>query len=94
MFKSLDALWAKLVEGFFGLSLESRAGEVVWYFLHAASTIRILLGVERYVISVIRTFISTEKIKKFIENHEGPKSNLMVSLLGIVGVGYLFNAIV
>ena len=84
MFKSLDALWASLVENVFGLSLESRAGEVVWYFFHAASTIIILLGVGIYIISIIRTFISTEKIKKFIENHEGPKSNLMAALLGIV----------
>lgn len=79
-----DTIWVKLVEGIFGLSLESRVGEVLWYFLHASSTILILLGVGIYVISIIRTFISTEKIKKFIESHDGPQANLMASLLGVV----------
>jgi len=84
MFKYLDVLWVKLVENIFGLSLESKVGEIVWYFFHAASMIIILLGVGIYIISIVRTFISTEKIKKFIENHEGPKSNLMASMLGVI----------
>lgn len=79
-----DTIWTKLVEGIFGLSLESKAGEVLWYFLHAASTILILLSVGIFTISVMRTFISTEKIKKFIETHDGIKANLMASLLGVV----------
>lgn len=79
-----ETIWTKLVEGIFGLSLESKVGEVVWYFLHAASTILILLGVGIFVISILRTFISTEKIKKFIETHKGIKANIMASLLGVV----------
>jgi uncharacterized protein len=79
-----DTIWTKLVEGVLGLSLESRVGEVVWYFLHAASTILILLGLGIFIISIIRTFISTEKIKKFIETHKGIKANIMASLLGII----------
>ncbi len=79
-----DTIWARLVEGVFGLSLESRVGEVAWYFLHAASTILILLSVGIFIISVVRTFISTEKIKKFIETHDGIKANLMASLLGVI----------
>ncbi|WP_028857169.1 permease [Psychrilyobacter atlanticus] len=79
-----DTIWAKLIEGILGLSLESRVGEVAWYFLHAASTILILLGLGIFIISILRTFISTEKIKKFIESHKGIKSNVMASVLGVI----------
>lgn len=79
-----DTIWTKLVEGVFGLSLESRVGEVAWYFFHAASTILILLGLGIFIISIIRTFISTDKIKNFIETHKGIKANIMASLLGVI----------
>ncbi|UUV18367.1 permease [Fusobacteria bacterium ZRK30] len=84
MFTWLDTQWVKLVENVFGLSLESKLGEVVFYFLHAASMIIILLGLGIFIISIIRTFISTSKIKRFMETHKGVKSNLMASLLGVV----------
>lgn len=84
MFKQLDYMWEILVRDFMGLSLETKLGEVVFYFFHAISTILILLILGIFLISLIRTFISTERIKKYIEKHDGPMGNLMASLLGVV----------
>lgn len=84
MFKWLDSKWLYLVENIFGLSLKDKSGEVVFYFLHAASMIIILLSLGIFIISLLRTFISTEKIKVFLESHKGPRSNFMASILGVV----------
>ncbi|MGL5049003.1 MAG: permease [Fusobacteriaceae bacterium] len=84
MFKWLDLKWIYLVEEIFGFSRETKAGEVIFYFLHSASTILILLSLGIFVVSIIRTFISTTKIKFFLETHKGPQSNLMASFLGVV----------
>lgn len=84
MFDWLDLQWMHLVESVFGLSLETKTGEVIFYFLHAASSILILLSVGIFIISIIRTFISTDKIKKFLETHKGPQANFMASLLGVL----------
>jgi len=84
MFSRLDLVWSYLVGDLLGISLESKLGESLWYFMHSASTIIILLFIGISIITFIRTFISTSRIKKFIETHSGVKANLMASLLGVI----------
>lgn len=84
MFKKLDLVWEYIVRDLMNIPLTTKLGEVIYYFLHAISTILILLTLGIFIVSLIRTFISTEKIKNYIEKHNGPMGNLMASLLGVV----------
>ncbi len=84
MFQPLSNLYQFIVENLLGLSMESRIGETLHYFLFTSSEIMILLGVGIFVISVLRTFVSTTKVRDFVEKHDGIKAHLAASLLGVV----------
>ena len=73
-----------LVVNVFNLSMETRLGGAVHFFIYDVIKILILLSIMIYLISYIRSFFSPEKTKKILENFSGIKGNIMASLLGTV----------
>lgn len=84
MFSGLENFWEYVVQDIFKISLSTKLGGILHFFFYDASKLLILLSVGIFIVSIIRTFISTTKIKRFIETHNGPQANLMASLLGVV----------
>lgn len=84
MFIWLDKLVAKLVEGVFGLAMESRLGGSVHFFLYDTVKILILLSMMIFGISYLRSYFQPQKTKEVLERIHGPKAHLAASLLGII----------
>ena len=72
-----------LVYSVFGLSPESRLGEVINFFLYDSIKILLLLFVMIAVIGFIRSYISQNKIKTWVTRKKG-YGNLFASLFGAI----------
>ncbi|WFD09356.1 permease [Tepidibacter hydrothermalis] len=83
-FTWLNNLVRLLVENVFGISMETRLGGSVHFFIYDTIKIVILLGIMIFIISYIRSYFSPEKTKKILERFGGISGNIMASLLGIV----------
>jgi len=83
-FTWLYELTEKLVEGVFKLSMDTRLGSSVHFFIYDVIKIVILLCIMIFVISYIRSYFPPERTKKILENFGGIKANIMASLLGVV----------
>ncbi|KDR96398.1 hypothetical protein SAMN02745945_03027 [Peptoclostridium litorale DSM 5388] len=84
MFDWLDKLVALLVENIFDISMSTRLGSSIHFFIYDTIKIIILLGIMIFAISYIRSYFPPEKTKRILENFKGIKGNIMASLLGIV----------
>jgi uncharacterized membrane protein YraQ (UPF0718 family) len=84
MFQGLDNIVTKMVEGWFGLSVESRLGGSIHFFFYDTVKILILLSVMIFVISWLRSWFQPQKTKEMLTHVKGVKANLAASLLGIV----------
>lgn len=84
MFQWMDNLVTAMVEGWFGLSVESQLGGSVHFFFYDTVKILILLSVMIFVISYLRTFFQPQKTKAMLEKIHGPKAHVAASLLGII----------
>ena len=84
MFHGLDNLVTALVEGGFGLDVESRLGGSVHFFFYDTVKILILLSGMIFVISYLRTYFQPAKTKVMLEKIHGPKAHIAASLLGII----------
>jgi len=84
MFIWLDKLVELLVEGVFGISLETKLGGSLHFFFYDSVKILILLLLMIFAISFIRSYFPPEKTKKTLSKFKGVKGNIMASLLGIV----------
>lgn len=84
MFQWLDRLVAMMVEGWFGLAVDSQVGGSVHFFFYDTVKILILLSAMIFVISYLRTFFQPQKTKAMLEKMEGPKAHVAASLLGII----------
>lgn len=73
-----------LVEKVFGLSIESKAGGSVHFFIYDTIKIFILLSVLIYIISYIQSYFPPERTKKIMGRFKGIKGNLFGALLGTV----------
>ncbi len=73
-----------LVEKVFGLSIESRLGGSVHFFIYDTIKIFILLGVMIFVISYIQSYFPPERTKKLLGKIKGIKGNVLGAILGIV----------
>lgn len=73
-----------LVEKVFGLSIESRVGGSIHFFIYDTIKIFILLGVLIYGISYIQSYFPPEKTKKILGKFSGIKGNVLGALLGTV----------
>ena len=73
-----------LVENIMGLSLESRLGNSIHFFIYDVIKIFILLGVLIYTISYIQSYFPPERTKKILGKYEGIRSNILAAILGIL----------
>lgn len=73
-----------LVEKVFGLSMESRVGGSVHFFIYDTIKIFILLSVMIFIISYIQSHFPPERTKKIIGGIKGIKGNIFGALLGIL----------
>ena len=73
-----------LVEKVFGLSMETRVGGSIHFFIYDTIKIFILLSVMIYIISYIQSYFPPERTKKLIGGIQGIKGNILGALLGIL----------
>lgn len=84
MFNWLEQLMGIIVVRVFGLSLESRIGASLHFFLYDTVKIIILLGVMIFAISYIRSYFPPERTKRILTRFKGVTGNIMAALLGTV----------
>lgn len=80
----LSHLFQLLVERVFGLSVETRIGHSVHFFLYDTTKILLLLSGLIYGVSYIQSFFPPEKTKKILGKFSGILGNFMGSLLGVL----------
>lgn len=73
-----------LVEDIFGLSMESKLGGSVHFFIYDVIKIFILLSVLIFGISYIQSFFPPERTKKILGRFNGITANILSALLGTV----------
>lgn len=73
-----------VVEKVFRLSIDSRIGKSVHFFIYDVIKIFILLVVLIFVISYIQSYFPPEKTKKILGRFKGIKGNILGALLGTV----------
>jgi Predicted permeases len=66
-----------------GLAKESPIGSAVNFFIYDSIKVTILLAVTVFVVGVIRTFITPEKVKKWLSGKNEGIGNLLAALLGV-----------
>ena len=66
-----------------GLAKESPIGAAVNFFIYDSIKVTILLAVTVFVVGVIRTFITPEKVKKWLGSKNEGIGNLLAALLGV-----------
>ncbi|HHV38025.1 MAG TPA: permease [Tepidimicrobium sp.] len=86
-FLKMEWLWnlvELLVEKVFGLSMSTRIGGSVHFFIYDTIKIFILLSVMIYIISYIQSYFPPERTKKLLGGIAGIKGNILGALLGIL----------
>ena len=73
-----------LVVKVFKLSMETRIGESIHFFIYDVIKIFILLSVMIFFISYIQSYFPPERTKKLLGGIKGIKGNILGSLLGIL----------
>ena len=73
-----------LVENIFGLSIETRLGGSIHFFIYDVIKIFILLSVLIFGISYIQSFFPPERTRKILGRFNGITSNILAALLGTV----------
>lgn len=73
-----------LVENVFNISMDSRLGSSIHFFIYDTIKIIILLGIMIFIISYIRSYFPPERTKKILSKFNGIKGNIIASILGIV----------
>ncbi len=80
----LNDFFAWFLEKVFHLSLKSKLGQSLQFFLFDVVKIFILLTVLIFLMGMIQSFFPPEKTKKILGNIKGFKGNLLGALLGTV----------
>ncbi len=80
----LSDLVKGLVEGLFGLSIESRIGGSIHFFLYDTIKILILLSVLIFFISLIQSYFPPERTRRILGRFGGVGANFLGALLGTV----------
>lgn len=94
VFKWLNAQFLKMewlfnlikliVEKVFGLSIESKLGGSIHFFIYDVIKIFILLSVLIFGISYIQSFFPPERTRKILGRYKGVTANALAALLGTV----------
>lgn len=80
----LSELVRALVEKVFGLSVDTRLGRSIHFFIYDVIKIIILLSVLIFVISYIQSYFPPERTKKILGGIKGIKGNILGALLGTI----------
>jgi uncharacterized membrane protein YraQ (UPF0718 family) len=80
----LSELIRLLVEKVFGLSIQTRLGGSIHFFIYDVIKIFILLSVLIFVISFIQSYFPPERTKKLLGGVKGIKGNILGALLGTI----------
>jgi len=83
-FKWLYNLVEFFLEKTFGLSIETRLGESIHFFIYDVIKILMLLSIMIFAISYIRSYFPPERTKAILSRFRGITSNFMASVLGII----------
>lgn len=83
-FSWLYKLIETLVEDVFNISMTTKLGASLHFFIYDTIKIIILLGIMIFMISYIRSYFPPERTKKILSRFDGVTGNIMASLLGIV----------
>lgn len=83
-FTWLDHGVARFLESTFGLSVQTKLGSSVHFFIYDTIKIMIMLGIMIFIISYIRSYFPPERTKGILSRFNGITGNIMASLLGIV----------
>lgn len=78
----LFANW--LSYGILNLDQQSHLGEAVNFFIYDTIKILLLLAVIIFAVSIIRSFLPPEKIRKILSHEKKYVGNILASLLGII----------
>ena len=73
-----------LVEKLFGLSIDTRLGGSIHFFIYDVIKIFILLSVLIFAISYIQSYFPPERTKKILGRFNGISGNILAALLGTV----------
>src|SRR5574344_2142765 len=73
-----------LVEKVFGLSIETRLGGSIHFFIYDVIKIFILLSVLIFAISYIQSFYPPERTRRILGRFNGLSANILAALLGTV----------
>lgn len=73
-----------LVENVFGLSIETRLGGSIHFFIYDVIKIFILLSVLIFFISYIQSYFPPERTREILKRHKGLSANLLAALLGTI----------
>lgn len=82
--KWLSRLIQWLLEKTFGLSMETRVGGSLHFFIYDTIKILILLSVLIFLISYIQSYFPPERTKKILGRFNGITGNIMGALLGTI----------
>lgn len=80
----LSELIKALVENVFGLSVGTRLGGSIHFFIYDVIKIFILLSVLIFAISYIQSYFPPERTKKILGGIKGIKGNILGALLGTI----------
>ena len=80
----LSELVRALVEKIFGLSVDTRLGGSIHFFIYDVIKIFILLSVLIFTISYIQSYFPPERTKKILGEIKGIKGNMLGALLGTI----------
>lgn len=84
MFKWLENLITRLVEGVFNVPVESQLGSSLHFFFYDTIKFLILLSLMIFAISYLRSWFQPQKTKEMLTHVKGVRANFAASLLGIV----------
>ncbi|TJX15339.1 permease [Tissierella creatinini] len=73
-----------LITKVFGLSMDSKIGASIHFFIYDVIKIFILLSVLIFTISYIQSYFPPERTKKMLGNFKGIKGNIFGALLGTI----------
>lgn len=74
----------ELIVNVFGISLDSKLGGFLEFFLYDGIKIFLLLGILIYSISYIQSFFPPERTKKILGRFKGVSGNILGALLGTI----------
>jgi len=72
-----------LTYSIFGLARESQIGAAVNFFVYDSIKVTLMLAVIVFLVGVIRTFITPEKVKKWLGGRSEGIGNVLAALLGV-----------